>query len=349
MDVQPGNPVERGFTILVVIFALVAFSYVVGSITGGLAQLRALHEEASKLFWNLRRFLKQNRVPVELKTRVQRYLEHAWHNRHKKVQSVRNVPVFVLLSDQLTNELQATIFMPHMSIHPLFKRLLEISNITMHRMANAAISTRMLARKDSMFERNERATHMYLVAAGRLQYLRLDSQAIPHHEIVTHDEDWIAEHVLWAQDWFHIGTLKALTESNMLSVNPHQFRDIMCLNPDSKSLGITYGKNFMQWINSEDHDSWSDIIQGDEVSDRHEAFMEIEDPEYHRQPEKTINGNSFMRPYTMSVSGAFRRMGSRNLSGGPHWGGSGASEGDERSKSHSVGSRTPPEITSGGD
>merc|ERR1719424_178516 len=39
MHVQPQNTMERGYAVVVVVFALVVFSYVVGSITGSLTQL----------------------------------------------------------------------------------------------------------------------------------------------------------------------------------------------------------------------------------------------------------------------------------------------------------------------
>merc|ERR1719215_865150 len=76
MSVQPANEVERAYAIVVVVFALVGFSYLVGSITGSLARLRALGEEGAKEFWKLRRFLKRNSVSTELSLRIQRYLEY---------------------------------------------------------------------------------------------------------------------------------------------------------------------------------------------------------------------------------------------------------------------------------
>jgi hypothetical protein len=79
MHVQPQNVVERIFAIAVVVFALVGFSYVVGSITGSLTQLRSMQEDKSKQFWNLRRYLKQHQVYFELSVRIQRYIEHALH------------------------------------------------------------------------------------------------------------------------------------------------------------------------------------------------------------------------------------------------------------------------------
>ncbi|CAJ1419530.1 unnamed protein product [Effrenium voratum] len=100
MDVTPTNPVERGFTIGVVVFALVGFAYVVGSITASLAQLRTMSEEASKDFWQMRRFLNQNCVDHTLAARIQRFVEYAY-TRQQKTMSVNQVKVLSLLSKQL--------------------------------------------------------------------------------------------------------------------------------------------------------------------------------------------------------------------------------------------------------
>merc|ERR1719433_1246222 len=81
MHVQPQNAIERTFTIGVVIFALVGFSYLVGSITNSLTQLRSMSEDSHKQFWMLRRYLKHNRVSTALSVRIQRYLEHAWQRQ----------------------------------------------------------------------------------------------------------------------------------------------------------------------------------------------------------------------------------------------------------------------------
>eukprot|EP00913_Durusdinium_trenchii_P025737 g24153.t1 len=87
MDVTPTNEVERGFTIGVVVFALVGFAYVVGSITASLAQLRTMSEEASKDFWQMRRFLNQNSVDHNLAARIQRFVEYAYSRQQKTIES----------------------------------------------------------------------------------------------------------------------------------------------------------------------------------------------------------------------------------------------------------------------
>lgn len=84
-DIDPGNLVERSFAIFVVVFALVGFSYVVGSILGSLAQLRSMTEQSAKDFWMMRRFLRRNHVPMELASRIQRFVEHAHSQKQKQM------------------------------------------------------------------------------------------------------------------------------------------------------------------------------------------------------------------------------------------------------------------------
>lgn len=48
MREDPVPQVESSFAIFVVVFALVGFSYVVGSILGSLAQLRSMTEQSAK-------------------------------------------------------------------------------------------------------------------------------------------------------------------------------------------------------------------------------------------------------------------------------------------------------------
>merc|ERR1711971_733121 len=119
MHVQPQNIIERVFAICVVVFALVGFSYIVGSITGSLTQLRQMQEDTAKQFWSLRRFMKLNNVPSALSLRVQKYLEHAWGRRREGL-DMANIKIFQLLSEQLRDELKCVINVPPMAgVHPL--------------------------------------------------------------------------------------------------------------------------------------------------------------------------------------------------------------------------------------
>lgn len=272
MDVQPHNIVERVFTVNVVVFGLVGFSYMVGSITGSLSQLRFLAQDESRQFWDLRCFLKQNKVPVRLSHRIQKYLEHAWQTQ-TKVRDLKSISILSLLSEQLFHQLQYELCVPHFAIHPLFKRMCEECTETMQRLANSAISTKHLARDDFLFLSGEKATHMYIVVHGRLDYSRLDKQKQEHREIVDCNEDWIAEPILWTPHWVHLGTLVACKESCLLLIDPDTFRQCVGLNPQALWLGSRYAEKFLQWLNSEDADNLSDITQGEVASDMMVSFM----------------------------------------------------------------------------
>jgi len=272
MHVQPQNLQERVFAIAVVVFALVGFSYVVGSITGSLTQLRSMQEDTYKQFWNLRRYLKQNRVPMALSARIQRYLEHAWSSQKQKL-TVTGTKLFSLLSEQLHSELQCEISLPHLRIHPLFSELNAVSATTVRRIANLALKRKLLARSDTMFIPGESATQMSIVVSGWLEYRRADSTGEDRQERVNKGEDWISEPALWTPAWVHLGGLTAVTECDMVMVEPERFSAVIHRNPSAQGLTVTYAKNFLRWLNEQDPDELSDISQGESIGPTIKGFM----------------------------------------------------------------------------
>merc|ERR1719223_1033147 len=73
MDVSARNVFERVFSIIVLFFAMVAFSSIVGSITGSMTSLRNLKNEEMKQFWLLRRYLRQRNIKKDLSERIFKY------------------------------------------------------------------------------------------------------------------------------------------------------------------------------------------------------------------------------------------------------------------------------------
>jgi len=177
-DIDPGNLAERCFAIFVVVFALVGFSYVVGSILGSLAQLRSMTEQSAKDFWMMRRFLRRNHVPMELASRIQRFVEHA-HSQKQKQMAITEVKVLELLSAGLMEELQCAMNMPHMMVHPLFSFLNTFSVITVQRLAKEAVKRAQLARGDTQFLPNQEGSYLYFLAAGKMKYIRGRMALIP--------------------------------------------------------------------------------------------------------------------------------------------------------------------------
>jgi len=276
MEVHPQNFEERFFAIAIVVFALVGFSYVVGSITGSLMQLRSLSNNATQQFWNLRRYLRQHKVPTALSFRIQKYLEHAWQNQHSK-SSLKDVKIIELLSERLLSELQCELFVPHLNMHPLFARLNVVSRISMHRLANAAISWKSLARSDSLFILGERATHMSVVVHGCVSYNHLDSEGEEHAEKVNNSDEWISEPVLWTTSYSHRGTLNAVTECDLILMSPQHFGEVISLNPISYAIACTYAHNLVTWLNDQPLNSLSDVWQGARIGFILIGFMQLTD------------------------------------------------------------------------
>jgi len=311
MHVQPQNMLERIFALVVVVGALVGFSYLVGSITGSLTQLRAMQEDSSRQFWTLRRFLRQQQISMALSLRVTQYVEHAWSQQKRRV-GKSSVKIFSLLSDQLDKELQCESSVPHVVCHPLFEYLKESSSVTMQRLATNAMSRKSFARGDSLFYPGEKATHMIFVVFGRLMYTQSDT----HKEWVDKGEDWISEPVLWTDHWAHIGLLTATVECELLLVSPDEFASLVKLSPPVWNIVCRYGRNFVRWLNEDESGAkLSDVIQGEDKGDeiRNLIFATTETARQHGSAEPVERNKP--RRKTRLQSLGFGRSASSNWGG----------------------------------
>lgn len=269
MHVQPQNVPERVASICIVVFALVGFSYIVGSISGSLAQLRNLKADADRQFWNVKMYLTKQQVPTELATRIKRHLEHAFE-RQQKSSSVKEVRMFSLLSSGLLAELHCHNYLTRMGCHPLFCHLEKLSKVTAQRLASEAVEERYYAQCDHIFNSTELATHMWFLGGGLIRYSR-SAQVM---EIDPHTNAWISELVLWIDSWTHVGHLTAVTPCNMILLSPRSFGDVMRRNPEAYSLALTYANNFIRWWAMMSTSS-SDVVLGSEVHSIFCGFLEV--------------------------------------------------------------------------
>jgi len=244
-DIAPKNMAERVTAICVVVFALVGFAYIVGSITGSLTQLRSLSEGSAKMFWDLRRYLTHFRVQPTLALRIEKYLEHAWARQQKGIHSNR-VRLLAMLSEPLSRELDLEIYMPSLKVHPLLLNLSEASPLTMQRVAHSAIRENKAARHDLLFVPSEPAVNMFFRVSGKLWYQPNGDQV--GTMVSQADEGWVAEPVLWVHAWEHKGALTAATDADLLLVDPVQFSLVVTRSPRSYEMGVQYARALVQWL-----------------------------------------------------------------------------------------------------
>lgn len=273
MSVQPQNAVERAYAIVIVVFALIVFSYIVGSITGSLAQLRNMHQHKNNEFWKFRRFMKMKSVPKALATRIGKYLEHAWENQRDNF-TEKDVKVFKFLSEQLHSELLWEISMPVLKIHPLFVTLLGTCSVTMHRLAHKALKRSRLVEDDSLFLCGEKATHVYFIVTGTMHYRHVDATCGLREQLVSGDENWIAEPILWAKSWNHLGRLKAVTEVNVILVNPSNFSEVITASPTVHNVARRYAKHFCAWLCASAIENLTDILSAADMRSRVGLFLQ---------------------------------------------------------------------------
>jgi len=263
MHVNAENVYERTFNVFIVIFALVGFSYVVGSISASLAQLRALKEDVEKQFWSVRKYLRQNDVPKHLSIRIVRYLEKE-HDRQKTRMSESNIKIFGLLSEQLLSEMKCAVCIPNLIFHPLFEFLNKTSEPMMQRLALKGISQKLLATQDSLFVPEEKALHMGVIIVGCLKYSK-PMRGESYEELIDKEEDWIAEQALWCESWRYLGMCSAVTDCELQNVQIETFVELACNFPSVRMLIATYARSYLRMMWEMDDEDLLDISKREDV------------------------------------------------------------------------------------
>jgi len=224
-------------------------------VTSSMIQLQNMHDNTSKQFWLLRRYFRERSVPKTLAARIQRYLEYTIQQAQQHIQET-NVKILSLLSNQLHDELQYAISVPHLGCHPFFAHISKVSDVVMYRLSSAAISRRSLACDDSLFFQGEVASSMFFVVAGELTYIK---ESLPDI-VAVRQEDWICEPALWTT-WNHLGDLHASTECDLIVLASKTFGEVMRSNPLIWQLASTYAKAFVRKLNGTPRDDMVDVAR----------------------------------------------------------------------------------------
>jgi len=231
MNVQPVNVNERLFAVLVLLFAMIVFSSFVSSITTAMNQLRNLTAKNSSHLWLLRKYLREQGIPLELKARLIRYATISAEKLHNKVQR-KDVCYLSLLSTPLQAELTSALYFPILKENPLFERLHRKCVALMHKVCCKAVRSMSLSRGDILFHSGEEASAMYFITHGQMKYAPAGSQSETELETFKPQtpNSWCSEAVLWVP-WVHCGKMRAGKESDLIVIDGSQFRELALLYP----------------------------------------------------------------------------------------------------------------------
>lgn len=238
MEVQPTNVYERGFAIVVLLFALCVFSSFVSSITSAMTSLRDLSAKHEHQSFLLRRYLRERHISRPLSLRIRRFVALAVGDLKAKGD---HVTLLKTLSPLLRLELKTELYMPNLAAHPFFKKITHPRSPVLRALCQFALKELPLSHLDVLFDMGGAATAMYWLRVGGMRYdLKGTRKYAPIPFNVGH---WCSEQALWTT-WEHAGSMTAKGECEVLILDAKQFREDMLLLPafakDVKNYAISY-------------------------------------------------------------------------------------------------------------
>lgn len=244
MDSFARNVPERIVSIIVVFFASIGFSSIVGSVTNSVAQLQALHGNSRRQFWLLRKYLNEKKIYEPTRTRLFSFLEYEVEKRRQDVKA-EDVKLLPLLSEPLENLLSYEVNKGPIKGHPFYGRLETQMQPIMYRFCHAALRHKHFAMHDTCFRSSEGGKHMWFVIEGSFAYTR-------HGEVEKLGPGaWLAESAIWTNDWWYRGKLQASSTSGRLAyISPWALANCCMSHPRPWLYCRRYGLKFVRALNA---------------------------------------------------------------------------------------------------
>eukprot|EP00928_Gymnodinium_smaydae_P015506 TRINITY_DN15734_c0_g1_i1.p1 TRINITY_DN15734_c0_g1~~TRINITY_DN15734_c0_g1_i1.p1 ORF type:complete len:678 (+),score=100.81 TRINITY_DN15734_c0_g1_i1:86-2035(+) len=261
MDVSARNVIERLFSIIVLFFAMVTFSSIIGSITGAMNSIRGIRADEMKQFWLIRRFLRQQCISQDLGVRIFKFLSHQTEKQSTLVQR-SNLKRLDQLSEELSFELTHELQRPFLVMHPFFSHIEVSMTVLMRQLCGGVMKPQSYAEKEVVFIAGSEASDMFFVKSGRLTY-----QVIGGVETEPEAKEWIGEPVLWTV-WRHRGDFQATGPSDLIRLNTVKFSEKMAMHPKPWMYAKHYGQEFVKFLNAMPKDEVADVLNGENFYSR---------------------------------------------------------------------------------
>ncbi|CAE7500136.1 unnamed protein product [Symbiodinium pilosum] len=239
------NMWEHFFAIFVLFAGLVSFASSLSAITSAVTDYRALEVDTLQNEKKLRAFFGDRGISPAMSSRIWEFVRSRRRSRPKLTEA--NVKLLIGLPKILRIELRKDVFLPHLQTHPLFQGLELADPHVISRLCDRGIEFRGAPPMEDVFNRAEKAAHVYYVIGGHLQYYfqRPQARRAISGAIDVNAGEWISEGALWFDNWVHFGWLRAKTQSEFLLVNVEVFQMVALKSP-SPYLGSTIYKQ--AWV-----------------------------------------------------------------------------------------------------
>mmetsp|Transcript_65449 Transcript_65449/g.173466 ORF Transcript_65449/g.173466 Transcript_65449/m.173466 type:complete len:830 (-) Transcript_65449:134-2623(-) len=267
MEVVPRNVWERLYTACIIILALVMFSSFVSSITQAMTRLQDMNRERWRQQENVRRFIVDNHLSLELSNRIYSYLrKHRTMTR--SVLHENDVPVFGAMPETLRVRLHCEVFTPILKVHPFFFHFYEADHQGVANVCHSAMAQESLLMGQELFIHGERSEKMFFVVSGEMDYLLGTGQAVP---LSVREGAHVAEMALWLQ-WHNRGLMSTTMPCEVVSIDSAVFRGIVCQTvvfEQSQQYARDFAQTFVATANgdfSRLSDLWGDFDDLQEIA-----------------------------------------------------------------------------------
>jgi len=261
MDVVARNVYERSYSIVVLLFAMVGFSSIVGSVASSMTVLRQMKNDKQKSFWILRRYLKQQDISKELSLLMTKFLEHQVAKDDMRIQRA-NVKLLTKISEQLKMELAFEMNQNDLRLHALYDELATSMKGVALRLCFFAITAQSLAAEDVLFSAGEEAKHAVVLRKDHdICYFKPDYTLI---QPPLMKGEWLTECTLWVS-WRCRGWCKASVPSDVLVIDASKFGEVMSVHQVTWSFARRYGQDFVDHLNRIPEQDRLDVVREDEL------------------------------------------------------------------------------------
>lgn len=259
MEIRPYNLLERIYSILCLLFAIITFSSFLGSITASITQLRKTTTEAGRQQFVLRSYFMRNKVSRSLSKSIWSFLMKN-HFSHQTRTAKANLEVLKLLPPHLHGKLHQELYGPYITRAPFFYHYMAFSVDALVEVCSKATSERAFVCNELLFVQGKAAEKMFFTASG---YLKYDHQSIEYNQSLGCGA-WIAEPALWVK-WVHLATLSAVTSAEIIEVDSQRFRQSVSQFKASTSFAKVYAQRFYEYLEEIGPEAQTDLITDIEV------------------------------------------------------------------------------------
>ena len=237
MEVHPENSLERFYSIVILLAAMLIFSSLLSGMTAQMTTLRQNNAERTRQAEYVRRYITDRKVSLELGNRIYNSLRtHGYVNKARILEG--DVAAFKRLPENLMRDLHSEVFTPIVTVHVFFQCMSTIHEPGLIRICNTCMHETAVPKGKKHFTYGQLASNMGFVVRGSFLYewigessasvssssgrLRRSTGDLSRFQEVG-EAAYICEAVLWLY-WEHQGQFEALGFSELLEIRSADFQ-----------------------------------------------------------------------------------------------------------------------------